>query len=95
MIKYGINAIDHKRKTGFLPIFLSQPKSPIILIFGSVTKKFQADLTVKPVSMAECLNVKSVYMRGTIGMALMILLMSVKKPIEYIKRFNLDYVNLV
>ena len=38
--------------------------------------------------MAECLNVRSAYMCGTIGMALMILLMSVKEPIEFIKCFN-------
>jgi Mg2+-importing ATPase len=33
LIKYGINAIDYKRKTGPLSLFLSQFKSPIIIIF--------------------------------------------------------------
>jgi Mg2+-importing ATPase len=33
LIKYGINVVDYKRKTGSLSLFLSQFKSPIILIF--------------------------------------------------------------
>lgn len=33
LIKYGINAVDYKRKVGSLSLFLSQFKSPIIIIF--------------------------------------------------------------
>jgi Mg2+-importing ATPase len=33
LTKYGFNTVDHKRKTDSLTIFLSQFKSPIILIF--------------------------------------------------------------
>jgi Mg2+-importing ATPase len=32
-VEYGINSLDQKRKIGSLSIFLSQFKSPIILIF--------------------------------------------------------------
>lgn len=33
LVKYGINAVDYKQKTGSLSLFLSQFKSPIIIIF--------------------------------------------------------------
>jgi hypothetical protein len=45
---------------------------------------------------AECLNAKSVYMCGIIGTVLISLLMSAKKPIDFIKCFNLvkDFIEI-